>query len=364
MFEAIQKNDLRTVSDLLSEGKSVDIEDKEHNTPVHLCLKHNCSLEMLDLLLSYKPISSLINNKGDCFIHTAIKNKETTVDHVARLFKYQSELIHQINFEGHTPLSLACTIKTINPKIISFLLQNSDYIKSRSNKQQEEQEQEEQEEQQESENKKQKEKKKKEETYKEKIKRIQKRQTIKQTNLSKSERDSSSGNLKMKKILKQILNLMKENFNFLSLYQQLFITPNTFKNDHGHLFNTYVRSETIHDPFRTAIKNKLPLEIISLFLESGYDPNFSDYSTKFQSSLHYACKYCPENLLLIDLLLKYGADLELDDSSLRTPLFYSVFCKKKQIPQKEKDREREKKKRKGKRKRKNRKRKKSSIQIV
>ncbi|KAJ6246188.1 ankyrin repeat [Anaeramoeba flamelloides] len=348
MFEAIKNNNLSAVSKLISEAHSVNAKDKEGNTPLHQCILNNCSLEMIDLLLENKPFLNPRNNELDTVLHTTIKNHSSnchSLNILEKLIESGCDT-EQTNLENLTPLALACCYRDIDLKIIQTLLEKSDYLYTCSKKQILKKRKLEVLEHYQKQNL------KTEKKVKEKEKGMDNKNKIKlQKKIEKKEFLNKMIKQERKIQIKNRSNRIKKkkkeaNHNYLSCYQSKYLNPDDPDVNGGLFLFSAENGSLIKDPFHLAIKNKLPIEIIILFLESGVDPNHVNrfHGSLLQNSLHIACKYAPENLKLIDLLLKYGANLESENANSRTPLFHSIILienEEEEIINKAKEKEKE-----------------------
>ncbi|MBQ7024059.1 MAG: ankyrin repeat domain-containing protein [Akkermansia sp.] len=73
---------------------------------------------------------------------------------------------------------------------------------------------------------------------------------------------------------------------------------------------------------KDSVREQLGMAIIRLLLEAGDSPN-NDYAIALYSGpLHYACQ--EGYLQLAELLLRYGADPDMEDADMQTPLHFAA----------------------------------------
>ena len=98
---------------------SINIQDQDGNTPLHLASKIK-NIEIIKLLLDHGAIVNIQNISGDTPLHIACSKGNADIEIIKLLL--HNDCINQKNSRGFTPLFISC--KYVNMNIIELLLQN------------------------------------------------------------------------------------------------------------------------------------------------------------------------------------------------------------------------------------------------
>jgi hypothetical protein len=104
----------------------IDIQDNDHNTPLHYSIMFN-NIYALDKLLEYNANIMLRNNQGNTILHTSVHNKNYMII-IKKIFNTKfyienNNIINNQNNFGETILHIACNLELID--LIKYLLDNN-----------------------------------------------------------------------------------------------------------------------------------------------------------------------------------------------------------------------------------------------
>ncbi|XP_028398575.1 transient receptor potential cation channel subfamily A member 1-like [Dendronephthya gigantea] len=126
---AVGKGDIRTVKVIMEKCSDslMELRDKNERTALHIAAA-NGNVEVMNILLSYKPDVVAIDDRGKCPLHIAAENNN--LDCARILIEADKDCVNYTDFMWRTPLHLA-SVYSRDKKLIQLLLENGADVNAR-----------------------------------------------------------------------------------------------------------------------------------------------------------------------------------------------------------------------------------------
>ncbi len=121
VFYAVNTDNVKLLKFLIDNDFPINIATINKDTPLHIAVKSNKSLEIIKLLLKYKANVNTVDITGDTPLHSALKNKRSL--EIVKLLLQNKANANAVDGKGDAPLHIALK-NNRSSEIVKLLLQN------------------------------------------------------------------------------------------------------------------------------------------------------------------------------------------------------------------------------------------------